>query len=93
MSLSRDETLGLCDMIKIKLVLYASLAHLLPAGSTGNSCTVELEEGATVGTLLHKLGIPIDAPKIVFVNGRHAGNDHALAPNDRVAVFPPIAGG
>ncbi len=79
--------------MKIKLVLYASLAHLLPPGSTGNSCALEVEEGATVGMLLDKVGIPTDAPKIVFVNGRHAGNDHVLAADDRVAVFPPIAGG
>ncbi len=79
--------------MQINLVLYASLAHLLPAGSRGNACSLEVEEGATVGTLLRKMGIPIDAPKIVFLNGRHAGNDQPLTAGDRVAVFPPIAGG
>jgi len=79
--------------MKIQLVLYASLAHLLPSGSKGNTCTLEVEEGTTVGVLLTRLGIPVDAPKVVFVNGRHADYDRSLTTNDRLAVFPPIAGG
>ncbi len=79
--------------MKIQLVLYASLSQLLPSGSIGNTCTLELDEGTTVGDLLNELGITPDSPKIVFVNGRHADYETLLTNNDRVAVFPPIAGG
>lgn len=83
---------GLTD-VKIQLVLYASLAQLLPLGSAGNVCDVEVRPGTTVADLLTDTGIALDSPKIVFVNGRHAAMDHLLSQGDRVAVFPPIAGG
>jgi len=79
--------------MKIHLVLYASLASLLPLGSSGNVCEVEVREGIILGDLLSDAGIPLDSPKIVFVNGRHAAMDARLSQGDRVAVFPPIAGG
>jgi sulfur carrier protein ThiS len=79
--------------MKIHLVLYASLAQLLPAACTGNDCEVDIEEGATIAGVLSEMGIPLDSPKIVFLNGRHAGTDQPLSHGDRVAVFPPIAGG
>lgn len=79
--------------MRIQLVLYASLAHLLPAGCVGNHCEIEIGEGATIAGVLSSMGIPLDSPKIVFLNGRHAGLDQPLSHGDRVAVFPPIAGG
>lgn len=48
---------------------------------------------ATVGDVVTELGIPEDQPLITFVNGRHAHMDTPLNEGDRLAVFPPIAGG
>lgn len=79
--------------MKIQVVLYASLAHLLPPGSKGNSCALEIKEGTTVGDLLTMLGISLDTPKIIFLNGRHTEYSGLLNDDDRLAVFPPIAGG
>jgi sulfur-carrier protein len=79
--------------MKIRIILYASLAHLLPPNSCGNSCIMDFEPESTVETLLEGLGIPSDSPKIVFLNGRHAEAGDILRDGDRIAVFPPIAGG
>jgi sulfur-carrier protein len=79
--------------MKLQLFLYASLASLLPPGSQGHSAVMELEDGTTVQQLLDRLTIRADMPKIVFLNGLHAKGEEILKEGDRVAVFPPIAGG
>jgi sulfur carrier protein ThiS len=79
--------------MKIELILYASLACHMPAERSGNSCLLEVDEGTTVGNVLASLTIPEDAPRIMFLNGRHTKEDQFLKDGDRLAVFPPIAGG
>ena len=79
--------------MRIFIYLYASYASYLPRGSTGNSCTREVADGVLVSQVLKDMGIPLDTPKIIFVNGRHASDDTILKSGDRLAVFPPIAGG
>jgi molybdopterin synthase sulfur carrier subunit len=79
--------------MKVELCFYASFASRLPENREGNSCTTEIDEGSTVRELLDKMGLPEDLPKIVFLNGLHAKYDDVLKPGDRLAVFPPIAGG
>jgi sulfur-carrier protein len=79
--------------MKIEVVLYAQLACLLPGERTGNATTMDVEEGCTVRDVLVSLNVPLNAPKILFVNGRHAKDDQVLAEGNRLAVFPPIAGG
>ncbi|MEW6349673.1 MAG: MoaD/ThiS family protein [Thermodesulfobacteriota bacterium] len=80
-------------MIHVLVNLYASLADHLPEDRQGNSCAIDVEPGTTVEQLLHRLRIPQDAPKITFLNGVHSTLKEALKEGDRVAVFPPIAGG
>jgi molybdopterin converting factor small subunit len=79
--------------LRVELRLYASLRKYLPGETSDGTCQVEVEEGATVKTLLAKIQIPADAPKIVFLNGVHARGDEALKEGDRVGAFPPVAGG
>ncbi len=80
-------------MTVVQINLYASLAEHLPQSRQGNSCTMEVEPGTTVEQLLDQLTIPEDAPKITFLNGVHSTLKEELKEGDRVAVFPPIAGG
>jgi len=79
--------------MKIEIILYASLACHLPAERSGNSCVLEISEGSTIRDVLASLDVPEDAPRILFLNGRHAKADQPLENGDRLAVFPPIAGG
>jgi molybdopterin converting factor small subunit len=54
---------------------------------------MEIPDRASVRDLLIQLEIGPNELKIVFLNGVHAGQDQMLKDGDRIAVFPPIAGG
>jgi sulfur carrier protein ThiS len=79
--------------MQIELALFAKLSARYPVGGSGREPRpLEVEEGVTVGTLVEEMGLA-EEPRITFVNGRHAPDDLALAQGDRLAIFPPIAGG
>ena len=79
--------------MKVELNLYASLSPYLPGNKEGNSCVLEIEPQITIRELLHKLNVPPEAPKMIFLNGIHAQGDEILKDGDRVGAFPPVAGG
>jgi len=54
---------------------------------------MKIPDGTSVREILKQLEIGPNEPKIVFLNGVHAGLDQMLKDGDRIAVFPPIAGG
>ena len=77
----------------IEVRLFATLAKFLPPGSQGDAATLHVPDGSTVRDVVRGLGIPVDMPAIVLVNGRDAAGDRALAPSDVLTMFPPLAGG
>ena len=72
----------------ILVKVYATLRKY-----TGGEGTLYMDEAETVKDVLDKLTIPEKDVKNVIVNGRRRSVDHPLADGDRVALFPPIAGG
>jgi sulfur carrier protein ThiS len=77
----------------VQLALFANLSTYHPDGEGGRSARpIDVADGATVGDLIARLGLP-DGPRVVLVNGRHAGDEQELHDDDRLAIFPPIAGG
>ncbi len=54
---------------------------------------LQVAELTPVRGLVQRLGIPADRLGILVVNGRHARLDDLLAPEDTVALFPPVGGG
>lgn len=79
--------------MKIEMILYASLGKLAPHKNAGSSFQIELQENDTVKTALDKMDIPTRSSLIIFVNGRHSRFDDRLTDGDRLAIFPPVAGG
>jgi sulfur carrier protein ThiS len=79
--------------LKVELNLYASLKRYLPEGTARTTCTLEIDEGTTIEGLLKRLRVPLDAVKVVFLNGIHAGREQRLKDGDRIGVFPLVAGG
>lgn len=80
-------------MTTIELALFAKLSSRYPIGGSGREPRPwDVEDGTTVGAAVETLGIA-DEPRITFVNGRHAPDDRVLAAGDRLAIFPPVAGG
>lgn len=77
----------------ISLALFASLSQYQPDGLGGRHARdIEIVDTATVADVIELLGLP-DEPRVVFVNGTHATEDRLLARGDRLAIFPPVAGG
>lgn len=80
-------------MIKVEVVLFATLSKYNPAGESSEPFTLQLPEGSTVEDVLKRLQIPPQESKQVFVNSRRRDRDYVLKGGERVAIFPPIAGG
>jgi molybdopterin converting factor small subunit len=80
-------------MITVHVRLFASLRHHRPGLAIGETFSVELPDGATIGTLIGHLALPEDQVKIVFVNFVVRNLDHVLADGDEVGIFPPVGGG
>jgi len=79
--------------VKVDVVLFATLAKYQPDGAGGrHPRTFDLSEGTTIGDVIVTLGLP-DEPRVIFVNSRHASEADPLHEGDRLAIFPPVAGG
>jgi sulfur carrier protein ThiS len=79
--------------MKVEVVLFAHLADFQPDGKGGrHSRTFDLAEGTTIADVIAMLGLP-DEPRVIFVNNRHAEESAVLHDGDRLAIFPPVAGG
>jgi sulfur-carrier protein len=79
--------------MKIELNLYASLAEYLPDRTRTNPHVIDLPVGTTIGQLIAQLHIPLDIPRIIFLNGVHSPLEALLKDGDRLGMFPPLAGG
>jgi len=79
--------------VNVDVALFASLSQFQPDGLGGTRArTFELAEGTTIAQVIASLDLP-DQPRVVFVNSRHADECSALSDGDRLAIFPPVAGG
>ncbi|MEA3337487.1 MAG: MoaD/ThiS family protein [Chloroflexota bacterium] len=79
--------------MKVTARLHATLRRPVSDGYQ-NRVTVELDEGATVASLLKTLEIGL-APEhlLVLLGQQRIDPEHALHDGDAVQIFPPISGG
>ena len=54
---------------------------------------MDFPEGSTLADILANLKIAEKEARILLVNGISVAADHKPAPNDVIAIFPPMAGG
>ncbi|MDY0340368.1 MAG: MoaD/ThiS family protein [Coriobacteriia bacterium] len=79
--------------MRVDVALFAHLTPFQPDGEGGRHArTFDLAEGATIADVIVALELP-DEPRVIFVNSRHAAEEQALSEGDRLAIFPPVAGG
>ena len=87
--------------MRIRIKLFALLDKYIPEGTaigpTGNEADLDVVDGTTITTVFDQLNLPAEHCHLVLVNGvfippseRHG---HALAGDDHLAVWPPVAGG
>ena len=83
--------------MQISVTLFGGLRHYLPAGSGFNKCTIEVDDGSSLETLLAKIPIPADKPYMVIVNDEKVSSDRiaeiTVHGDDEVVLLPPIKGG
>lgn len=79
--------------MKIELRFYATLVKYAEKNEIPQFSFVEIEEGATIASLLNKFNILEKHVHIAMVNGRSVESNQGLQDGDRVALFPPVGGG
>jgi len=79
--------------VKVAVQCFATLGVYLPAGTTGDSVTLELPAGTTVDDVVRALGIPADLEYLRVVNGHERPPGYYLVDGDVLSLFPPLAGG
>lgn len=83
--------------MRVRLALFATLTGYLPSSAdpetdTRHERSIDLPDGTTVGQVVDSLSLP-DEPRVIFVDGRHQPESYVLAEGERLAIFPPVAGG
>ena len=79
--------------MRVDVALFASLSAYQPDGLGGRHArSMDLPDGTTIADLIGQFSLP-DQPRVVFVNNRHAEESSVLRDGDRLAIFPPVAGG
>lgn len=83
--------------MKVTVKLYALLGKYLPPGSANNEADIEVDNGATPGTVMARLSLPPEHCHLVLVNGVFVPpgerDTRELADGDALAIWPPVAGG
>jgi molybdopterin converting factor small subunit len=79
--------------IAVEVRLYATLRNYCPGTGIGEPLRLQLADGATLADLLRSLNVPVTEVKTSFVNNRIQDTACRLRQGDRVAFFPPVAGG
>lgn len=91
--------------VQVELVFFSMLRRCLPPSADGHEATVDVAEGARLGDLLCRLGVHrrlgvesseqiAETGWQILVNGRWARDvGRILVDGDRIAIFPPMAGG
>ena len=84
--------------VRVALKLYASLADYLPPDSQRtHRLELDLVPGTTIAEVIARHNLPPKLCHLVLVNGIYVPPaeraTHALAPDDELAIWPPVAGG
>ena len=84
--------------LNIEVRMFITYKKYLPPDSIGGKAMISIEEGSTPEDLLNMLGIPINEPKMIVINGVPHGvatkvNTQSLNEGDIVSIFPPVSGG
>ncbi len=83
--------------MKIRIKLYASLGQYLPAGAEKNEADLNVDDSASPDDAFNSLNVPLEQCHLVLINGLFVPPGEratrAMAEDDHLAAWPPVAGG
>jgi len=85
----------MCEVLlemKVDIALFASLSDFHTQPGDGHTRQYDLATGTTIADVITMFDLP-DQPRIIFVKGIHAEETAELHDGERLAIFPPVAGG
>ena len=77
--------------MRIRVELFLHLTKHAPSGDS--PADLDVPDGATVDSVLTRLGILGRVEKVVLVDGRVRDLSYTLAEGQTLTVFPPLEGG
>ena len=80
--------------MKIILKLLVTYEKMLPPGTDGSTCEIQIPEGSQPFEVLRRFGVPVDETTVVLVNGRTPSDKFfTLQEGDVLCAFPVATGG
>jgi len=80
--------------MKIILKLLITYQKLLPPGTPGSECEIEIPPSSKARDILARYGVPVDENTVILINGRSPQSPGGLlSEGDVLCAFPVAAGG
>ena len=79
--------------MRVQVKLFATLRKYMPAGTTGDTLTVDVPADATVADLVASLGIPLEHARMAVAAGEQLDLAAPVPNGVEINLFPPLAGG
>jgi molybdopterin synthase sulfur carrier subunit len=79
--------------VRVKIKLHATLRKFLPAGSDADGAMLDVADGATVGEVIDRLGIPPKHAGMLVSGEEFLEVTSVLRDGQELSIFPPMAGG
>jgi molybdopterin converting factor small subunit len=77
----------------VTVTCYGAMRDFLPPTATGNSVSLDLPDGATVGDVVDALGAPRRLVHAALVNEDPSDLSRELRTGDRLTLMPHYSGG
>lgn len=79
--------------MNVTVSCYGAMREYLPGGTNGNTTTLELPEGATVGDAVDALGAPRRLVHALLVDDVQSDLSRTLSDGAAITLMPPFSGG
>ena len=83
--------------MKLTVKLYAGLKQFLPDDAQDNAMMIEIDNDATINSVLERFSVPAERAHLVLLNGVYINPEERDARNindgDTLSIWPPVFGG
>ena len=79
--------------VKVTLKPRLTLRRFFPGLGVGDSVTLEVAPGTSLGQLLGRLGIPREEVMLLVLNGTQGKLETPIVEDSEWMLLPPISGG